>query len=403
MEARRSLFTRLSLRDKPRLDLAAFIGGKVDLDTDVRVVARSPLGPSRLELVREELVTLLQLSASRWSPWSESVGPAGESGLRRLADGGLVLCRGEGTPENLERLRQREELLLENQWSQQAAQFHFDTGLDQEQDAELIDDLDFEALVKTSSEDAIAFVEKHGPPPPTFPPPRKGGEVSLPTAGDDGELFDLLHQRRTHRKFDRTRSLRRQDLATLLRWVFAPVAYHHLAPGVDLLRRSSPSGGSLHPFEAYPLVIDVEGLECGLYHYASDRHTLESVLPLEEEAARQLAIEMGKKQLYVGEAHCLVILAARWSRNFWKYQRNSHTYSVVLMDAGHLSQTFYLVATHLGLGAFFTGAVHRSKMAQTLGVEQIVEGPIGICGCGPISSPDAGLPLLPFEPGSTKL
>lgn len=407
MEIRRSFFVDLTLADRPQVNLAAFLEGRVEVGTETRVIARSPLGPSRLEIGREELVTLLQLPTSRWLPWKEAIGPVGEEGLLRLAQGGLVVCRGEGISEALEGLRIREELLLEGQWGPAAAQYHFGTSLDQERAAESTESFDFEALRESSAERAAEFVERHGPPPPAFHHLEGQGGIDLPLADGEGELFELLRRRRTHREFDRGSSLRLDHLATLLRWVFAPVAYHSLGPGVELLRKSSPSGGSLHPIEAYPLVLDVEGLDCGLYHYAADSHRLEPLRELSNDTARRLAIEMGKKQLYVGEAHVLVILTARWLRNFWKYRRNNHTYGVVLMDAGHLSQTFYLVATRLGLGAFYTGAVHRAEIARSLGLEQVVEGPLGLCGCGPVHHsegglPDGGLPLAPFEPGQTK-
>jgi nitroreductase len=52
------------------------------------------------------------------------------------------------------------------------------------------------------------------------------------------------------------------------------------------------------------------------------------------------------------------------------------------MDAAHLSQTFYLVATELGLGPFVTAAINGSDIEEDLGLDGVSEGAIAICGCG---------------------
>ena len=43
------------------------------------------------------------------------------------------------------------------------------------------------------------------------------------------------------------------------------------------LKRTSPSGGGLHPVEAYPLIRNVEGIKPGLYHYDARDHALERI------------------------------------------------------------------------------------------------------------------------------
>jgi nitroreductase len=70
------------------------------------------------------------------------------------------------------------------------------------------------------------------------------------------------------------------------------------------------------------------------------------------------------------------------------------------MDAGHLSQTLYLLCTHLGLGAFFTGAVNDMNIEEMLGLDPLQEGVIGISGCGrPLQGGDPlSLQTVPFTP-----
>src|SRR3954452_4754531 len=104
-------------------------------------------------------------------------------------------------------------------------------------------------------------------------------------------------------------------------------------------------------------------------------------------------------QWYFGEADVLVVLAARVGRSFWKYRRHAKAYRTLLLDAGHLSQTFYLVCTDLGLGPFVTGAVNDDALEGALGLDPLVEAPLAVCGCGRLPAERSRLDLE-FLPGA---
>ena len=55
------------------------------------------------------------------------------------------------------------------------------------------------------------------------------------------------------------------------------------------------------------------------------------------------------------------------------------------MDAAHLSQTLYLVATEIGLGAYFTVVINARDIEERLGLDGIEAGAIAVSGCGPRS------------------
>ena len=55
-------------------------------------------------------------------------------------------------------------------------------------------------------------------------------------------------------------------------------------------------------------------------------------------------------------------------RTMWKYN-HSHAYRVLLLDAGHLGQTFHLVCTALGLGPFTTAAINGACVEGALGID----------------------------------
>jgi SagB-type dehydrogenase family enzyme len=58
-------------------------------------------------------------------------------------------------------------------------------------------------------------------------------------------------------------------------------------------------------------------------------------------------------------------MTALLERSMWKYH-HSHAYRVLLLDAGHLGQTFHLVATALGLAPFTSAATDDLFLEQRL-------------------------------------
>jgi nitroreductase len=75
-----------------------------------------------------------------------------------------------------------------------------------------------------------------------------------------------------------------------------------------------------------------------------------------------------------------------------------------MMDAAHLSQTLYLVATELGLGAFITAAINNVDIEERLGIDGYREGVLAVCGFGrPAAERSAFDPeFLPFVPRETR-
>ena len=94
------------------------------------------------------------------------------------------------------------------------------------------------------------------------------------------------------------------------------------------------------------------------------------------------------------------MLVARFDRIFWKYRKHQRAYGVLLLDAGHLSQTLYLVCAELGLGAYVTAAINGANIGERLGLDEFAEGAIAVCGCGkPAREPSALEPeFVPYVP-----
>jgi SagB-type dehydrogenase family enzyme len=145
-----------------------------------------------------------------------------------------------------------------------------------------------------------------------------------------------------------------------------------------LLQKTSPSAGSLHPIECYVLAWNVSGLPAGLYHYdvASDE-----LRRLRSGDLRAAAAKAASGQAWVGRAAFLCVMTAVFERTLWKYQIES-AYRVLWLDAGHLAQTFSLLATSRGLGPFTTAAIQDTFLEKLIGLDGVKEFPIYLCGAG---------------------
>jgi nitroreductase len=55
---------------------------------------------------------------------------------------------------------------------------------------------------------------------------------------------------------------------------------------------------------------------------------------------------------------------------------------MAFVEAGHLSQTFQLVATALGLNTWLTGAFADQQVERLLNIEGSAEQPLFFVGCG---------------------
>jgi putative peptide maturation dehydrogenase len=176
-----------------------------------------------------------------------------------------------------------------------------------------------------------------------------------------------------------------------------------LAPGAVAVKKTSPAGGGLHAVEAYLLVQRAEGLTPGFYHYLSLEHALEPMRALTTEEAASYAHRFVAGQNWFANVPVMVIMTARFDRLFWKYRRHTKAWRVVHLDVGHLSQTMYLSAADLGLGAFVTAAINDRLVEQALELTPMREGAIAIVGFGPRAETKTTLELDDLTPTPASL
>jgi SagB-type dehydrogenase family enzyme len=145
--------------------------------------------------------------------------------------------------------------------------------------------------------------------------------------------------------------------------------HHEVGQLGPFVLKTSPSGGGRHPIEVYPLVLRVDGLSPGIYHYRVETDTLGL---LSSDVDDALAARLVASQDWISDAAVVFLMTAVLERSMWKY-KHAHAFRVVLMDAGHLGQTFHLVCTALGLAPFTSAANDAAAVENLLGIDGIDE------------------------------
>jgi SagB-type dehydrogenase family enzyme len=281
---------------------------------------------------------------------------------RALAD--LVrrgLIERSGAPHN----KRAEALSTWRDWSPAAAFFHMSTK---------------DSHAPIEPEDSVRRLRQRArakPIPPAVKSYPDSRQIELPAPHAEGEFPSVLLQRRTWRQFSKA-SLKLDDLATLLGLTFGVQSWMDIKGIGRVALKTSASGGARHPIEAYVLAQRVKGLERGLYHYHAGNHRLE--LLHKGASPKKISSYLNDQWWFDGSA-ALVLMTAVFARPQWKYP-GPRAYRIVLIDAGHLCQTFCLVATWLGLAPFCTMALADSKIEKDLKIDGVTESIIYTAGVG---------------------
>jgi SagB-type dehydrogenase family enzyme len=217
------------------------------------------------------------------------------------------------------------------------------------------------------------------PQPPQFKNIEGGELISLPAPDrEQDSFFQTLHARRTQREFSNAPALL-ESVSKLLQTTWGVQGYIETKYLGFLPLKTSPSGGARHPIEVYVMALRVKGLDRGLYHYDPKSHALERISA--GATARKARAYCADQPSPASGAAALFIMTAVFARTMWKY-RHPRAYRVVLLDAGHLGQTFCLTATRMGLAPFCTAALNDTLIERDLGIDGISESVIYVTGCG---------------------
>src|SRR5258707_8993973 len=221
-------------------------------------------------------------------------------------------------------------------------------------------------------------------PLPAVRPSWPGKKIDLCTFLEPGlealpQFAKLLRERHSTRSFDDGQPVTLAELSRFLDGAarILPVPSSAVAIG-DADRaenaRPYPSAGGSWELELYLAVNICEGLPQGFYHYDAAAHAL---VAIEVRMNEVKALLMGAADAMGATAapQILITIAARFSRVSWKY--SSIAYSLMLKDAGVLTQTLYLMAAEIGLGGCAIGIANVDQFEKMTGIGFHIEGPVG--------------------------
>jgi SagB-type dehydrogenase family enzyme len=146
------------------------------------------------------------------------------------------------------------------------------------------------------------------------------------------------------------------------------------AGGEQLCERTVPSAGGRYPLEIYAATRAVTGLADGVHHYDPRAHELELV---REGLVQPRLADLALDQPVARDANVVLVITAVRERTMWKYGQRGYRY--LFLDAGHVGQNLYLVATALGLGPTAIGGFYDRELGELLGLPSDEEAVYLLC------------------------
>ena len=136
-----------------------------------------------------------------------------------------------------------------------------------------------------------------------------------------------------------------------------------LDPGHAL--RTVPSAGCRHALETYLCVLNIEGLDQGIYRYLPLEHKL--LLEFTEENLDRKIVQTVLAQPYPGEAAVTFIWTTIPYRMEWRYGLAAH--KVIAIEAGHVCQNLYLACEAIGAGTCAIAAYDQERIDRLLRID----------------------------------
>jgi oxazoline/thiazoline dehydrogenase len=143
--------------------------------------------------------------------------------------------------------------------------------------------------------------------------------------------------------------------------------------GFEFTNRVYPSSGAAYELELYLAINRCNGLASGLYHYLPVKHQLSRLSAQTADVSKLLKSAASTAHTRIPQI--LIIVSARFQRMMWRYE--SIAYAAILKDVGVLYQTFYLVATAMGLSACALGVGNSDLFSEAARTNYYEETSVG--------------------------
>ncbi|RPH87876.1 MAG: SagB/ThcOx family dehydrogenase [Deltaproteobacteria bacterium] len=203
------------------------------------------------------------------------------------------------------------------------------------------------------------------PPPIEKPYPKDAKRIDLPqydqlkkVSGID--LKTAINNRKSRRSYSH-QPLSMEELSFLL-WATQGIK-QKLDDGHAL--RTVPSAGCRHAFETYLCILNVQGLDQGIYRYLPLEHQLLFEFTEEHLSKRMSQAVFG--QSYPEVAAVTFIWTTIPYRMEWRYGIAAH--KVIAIDVGHVCQNLYLACEAIGAGTCAMAAYDQEVIDELLRID----------------------------------
>lgn len=189
--------------------------------------------------------------------------------------------------------------------------------------------------------------------------------IDLPKVSSDvlknQNIYECISERRSTRFYsDEAMSLK--ELSYLL-WTTQGITGINKA---GLTLRTVPCSGATHSFETYLFILNVEGVQSGVYRYLPDHHKLLFMYKLDE--IDNKIDEITLDQPFVPNFARKAAVVFAWSttpyRSEWKFDITAH--KKILIDIGHVCQNLYLASESIEAGTCAIGIYDQKKIDELL-------------------------------------
>ena len=192
---------------------------------------------------------------------------------------------------------------------------------------------------------------------------RRGREVKLPMAAAlrDVSFNQAMVGRASRRDFAGTLTAR--ELASILYYAVGIKAVESPLGGTRYNHFAASSGG-MNSVDLFPIVLDVEGIDPGIYHYDVRRHVLTLVRP------GDFRTWLDHELFYQTEwSRAGVVLAMTSSLGRLARKYGPRAYRLSLFDTGLVAQNIYLTASALQLKACASAGFIDDVLDEALQVD----------------------------------
>ncbi|MDX8000181.1 SagB/ThcOx family dehydrogenase [Xenorhabdus sp. Reich] len=161
------------------------------------------------------------------------------------------------------------------------------------------------------------------------------------------------------------------ELSYLLKLSFGQTSTRHLPITGTHVAKTSPSGGSRHPTEAYIVILDCLGIAKGLYHYCVKRHGL-SLLTPGDHSGLLFEQVLGHRSRLSFKPTLVFLFGTIFERSMFRY-REGRSYRVIQHDLGHVMQTLAYLASSMGRCSFRGYSLPEKDIEAFLGIDGLNE------------------------------